>query len=293
MSPVIYPRNPSEDTVLSTWHEWRLFSLRRKAVFAWRGFRSVFRRLWRRGRTGPLLAVAVAPLAFVYVVATIVRDAIVYRADAPLRRHRAGRRGYLRHRYGGTQRVVRYREERVVQALLARVGAVATALDVPSGYGRFAPVLEAVSERLVFGDVDRSRLLGLRGSGRLHARPDVVALHVAGALPFFDDAFDLVFHLRYLHHVRSPAEREAVLAEIVRVSRRWVVLSYYRRPNLHSLVQAFQRATRGNRRRRVTMMDRRQFARAVRAAGLRPVRDRSVLPGVHAQRVVLLEKVQA
>jgi hypothetical protein len=69
-----------------------------------------------------------------------------------------------------------------------------------------------------------------------------------------------------------------------------VLLSYYRRSNLHALQRAVQEVTRSNRRRGPAMLDRRDFDRLIRETGCRVVRDRGLLPWFHAQRLVLLER---
>ncbi len=113
---------------------------------------------------------------------------------------------------------------------------------------------------------------------------------VRGALPFRTGAFDLVFNLRYLQHAHAESDRVRALAELVRVSRRYVLLSYYRRSNVHAVIRTLQSVTRGSRRRTPSMIDGGEFARLVRSAGCRTVADRGIVPWFHAQRLVLLEK---
>jgi pseudaminic acid biosynthesis-associated methylase len=79
-----------------------------------------------------------------------------------------------------------------------------------------------VTGRLVGVDVNAFAL------GRLRAalpRVDAVAA-AARALPFADASFDLVFTMGVLIHL-EPATLPAVMAEIVRCSRRWVLCGEY------------------------------------------------------------------
>jgi ubiquinone/menaquinone biosynthesis C-methylase UbiE len=47
------------------------------------------------------------------------------------------------------------------------------------------------------------------------------------ALPFRDNAFEGVLCIRILHRVPESLERRELLEEVIRVSRRWVVTSFY------------------------------------------------------------------
>ena len=49
--------------------------------------------------------------------------------------------------------------------------------------------------------------------------------------------------------------------------------------------------TRNNRRARPAMIARAEFDRLLREVGCRRVDDRSLLPGIHAQRLILLERI--
>jgi SAM-dependent methyltransferase len=274
----------------AAWNRWARLSAAGKFTMAWRGTRALLGELGRRGAFGRVAAVALAPLALLYVAGSVLRDSLVYGDGAIPARRPIERRAYLRHRYGRTQWVVNWREQRLVASFLAHVGTPERVLDAPSGYGRFVAALARVSRQsLVCTDIDQPRLASLR------AAPDcrgvsAVRSDLQGALPFATGAFDLVFNLRYLHHTHTKGEQRVALAELVRVSRRFVLVSYYRRSNLHALQRAIQEVARTNRRRGPAMIDRRDFDRMVRAMGCRVVRDRPLLPWIHAQRVVLLEQ---
>jgi len=112
-------------------------------------------------------------------------------------------------------------------------------------------------------------------------------------LPFTSGAFDVVFNLRYLHHLHMRDEQRKAVAELARVSRPYVVLSYYRRSNLHALQRRVQHVTRGSRRQRPAMIESHEFDRLVRDAGCRSVSDQPLLSWLHAQRVVPLERTDA
>jgi SAM-dependent methyltransferase len=118
-------------------------------------------------------------------------------------------------------RFVDRREQALIARALARVGApLLRLLDLPAGTGRLAGLLGARAP-LVLG-ADRSREMLRQG-----AKYDGIAVQAdAASLPFPDRAFDAVVSLRLMGHL-PPAERRAVLAEMQRVSRRFLVIAFY------------------------------------------------------------------
>ena len=119
------------------------------------------------------------------------------------------------------------RDARLVAAVLRRAGAAlppgASGLDVPCGTGRMAPALRGAlgREGRWFGaDISAEMLAEVPGGGPL-------ARASAFALPFPDGAFDVVLSCRFLHHHADPSARRAALAELARVSRGWVVASWW------------------------------------------------------------------
>lgn len=273
------------------WEEWRRMAAPARFGFAWGGVRGLLGDLRRRGMGGRVLAMALVPAGLGYALGTVVRDSLPYSAGGPVRRP-VERRAYLRHRYGGTQRLVNWREQRLVAALLRRTRRPGRVMDVPSGYGRFTPALDAsATGAVVCVDIDCERLIALRRATLEGHGTALVRADLRGVLPFASRSFDLVFNLRYLHHVGTREERQSVVAELVRVSRRYVLLSYYRRSNIHALQREVQSATRRNRRERPAMIARAEFDQMLRDVGCRRIADRSLIPGIHAQRIVLLERI--
>lgn len=222
---------------------------------------------------------------------------------------REERSAYLEERFGGWQRLVHARELRVVDSFLERLERSASRiLDAPSGHGRFTPRLlrlAAAAGRgrrrapiVVSCDRARERLAALAraegaGGPGAGARLLLARLDLLRPLPFPPRAFDLVFCLRFLHHVRTPEARRRVLEELARVSSRHVIISYYATGTLHSLQKPADRvlrALRGRRRSNVVMIRRRELLGLLDEIGCRLVAERAALPGVHAQRLALLER---
>lgn len=155
---------------------------------------------------------------------------------------------YAGQRFRSTR--ARERDPRLVDQLLQRFGpsgpAQRTVLDVPCGAGRLKDGLERSlggALRWTGADASEEMLTAVPRAGRAAAetlRAD------AARLPFADDTFDVVVCCRLLHHLPEADARQAVLNELVRVSKDLVIASYWDA----SSYQAWRRRTRGPLRRR-------------------------------------------
>ncbi len=133
------------------------------------------------------------------------------------------RRFHGAHQKGATARKWK-RIRSLVGGDLASAGAV---LDLPCGNGRFtrelldagAPLVNADLSLAMLGAAARVAESASRAPGRFRGGVQCDVAH----LPFRDDAFDVVISIRFLFHV-PRALRPALLAEMARVSRRWLVI---------------------------------------------------------------------
>jgi ubiquinone/menaquinone biosynthesis C-methylase UbiE len=119
----------------------------------------------------------------------------------------------------------RRRDPHLVAALLDRhlpANAHALLLDAPCGTGRLSDVLRARG-RYVGLDVSRAMLSEAQktSAGTAWLAGDVARL------PFRDSCFDAVVCCRLLHHLEDARALEAVLGELVRVSRALVIASFW------------------------------------------------------------------
>jgi len=196
-------------------------------------------------------------------------------------RRTAVARAYAGERWRGSRHARRTarREARLVARLLATCGPLDTALDVPCGTGRLLPLLGIRVPRLAGADGALEMLREARHQGP--APPLCVA--DAAHLPFASACTDLVLCMRLLHHFPAAADRRTVLAELARVSRRWVLVSYFDRAS----VQAWRQRRRPRARYPVA---RRDFAGDLAAAGLRERRRAWVARGWSEQVLVLAER---
>ena len=183
------------------------------------------------------------------------------------------------------------RERRQVRRLLDRAAVGGgLVLDVPSGAGRFLGEATGRGRRVVAGDSSATMLrLGCVAGARLAGWVGAVALS-AMRLPFRDGAFDGVVCIRFLHHFETPEERAEVLASLRRVSRDWVVVSFFASGSIQAFRRDIRRRWFGRPSRRYAI-PRRVFVREAERAGLRVESLRSSFRGCSEWSVALLRRV--
>lgn len=198
----------------------------------------------------------------------------------------------LRQEYESATRATHYRDDRwarsprarrtnakelaIVEAFVKRCGEAEVILDVPCGTGRFRAMLQQHCACLISADAAFEMLTAAPCELQLQA-----SVH---QLPVVEDAADVILCSRLLHHFDSQSQRAKVLSELARVSRRWIVLSYFDSANF----QAWRNLLRGKLRGRFPI-SRAQFAFEIRAAGLREHGRRYIRRGLSEQVWVLLE----
>jgi ubiquinone/menaquinone biosynthesis C-methylase UbiE len=109
-----------------------------------------------------------------------------------------------------------------------RESPVRTALDVPCGTGRLVPLLVARSITSTGADISIEML---RETSRKVGKSFPIFQASADAIPLREGSVDAVFAIRFLFHL-DRASRVAVLREMARVSRRWLILDVRHRYNL-------------------------------------------------------------
>lgn len=152
-----------------------------------------------------------------------------------------------------TERVNNWHEQRLVRRLLrdSDIGKLdGFALDLPCGYGRLYAILRELGAPVIEGDWSFPLLATAR---RYHGEhidgplPSGYLRATALQLPFRDRAFELVLSVRLSHHIREEAERIQHLREVMRVSRKWVLFTYFDAASVKNL--NYERRRRYNRKR--------------------------------------------
>jgi ubiquinone/menaquinone biosynthesis C-methylase UbiE len=193
--------------------------------------------------------------------------------------------GYERERYSSVLGRYRWRREQAaVRSLLATVppGEVAAILDCPSGIGRWHQALHSLSpEVLVCGDVSPAML---RATGSPF--PIAFVQSAAEELPFADGQFDLVFCHALAKHLPKPVQ-DAVLHDLARVSRRYVVCSLSVAHGIPGLLRGLRRA------RGAQTVSTSWVAEHAAAAGLRIRASRQTSTPLGTERSYVFERTYA
>ena len=182
------------------------------------------------------------------------------------------------------QKRVDRRERRLLGELLDEAGCDGLVLDLPCGYGRMGDLIESAGGRVIHADLDPKRVRRARehhpgGAGYLACD--------ATRIPFRDQALRGTVAVRLLQHMPDASVLEAVLAEMARISRAFVLVSYYSRASLHRFQRPIRRALWKRMKRHVLMVDDRELESIAERHGLRLARRLRLLPGLHAQTFAL------
>ncbi|MFA6133898.1 MAG: class I SAM-dependent methyltransferase [Phycisphaerae bacterium] len=135
--------------------------------------------------------------------------------------------GYATRFDQGSRRRINDREQRAVRGIFEAMPHCRSVLDVPSGAGRFLTVLTQGGREVTEMDISREILALAR------QQADSLGLQArflegdALRIPLPADSVDAVFCNRLLHHIGSPVDRVAFLREFHRVTRRYLVVSFF------------------------------------------------------------------
>ena len=195
------------------------------------------------------------------------------------------------HRFdAGPRKRIDMREQRAVQNVFSTLPDCHSVLDVPSGAGRFIKTLSQGGRRVVEMDVAFEILSYAQREGAA-LKADAQAMQGDGSrLPLINGAVDCVFSNRLLHHIQLESERQVLLREFHRVSRRFVVVSFFNYKGF-GVVRSFFKCLKGRTPPYATQPTQEQFTAEVGRAGFR-VRDvvATGMPWV-SQKYFVLEKI--
>jgi SAM-dependent methyltransferase len=176
-----------------------------------------------------------------------------------------------------TERVNNWNEQRLLQRLLrsASIDKIdGWALDLPCGYGRLYYILKDLGASVVEGDWS----FPLLGAARAFHADDRVSSPPAGYiratalnLPFKNQTFELVLSVRLCHHIREHHERLQYLREIMRVSRQWLIFTYFDSRSVKNRTHDFRRQFNGKRSK--WTLDYQEVKELGRSAGFEVVRS--------------------
>jgi SAM-dependent methyltransferase len=204
-----------------------------------------------------------------------------YRDDEPARDYNAAYERWP------TKRWSTAREGVLLGRLLERAGQATELLDLPCGGGRLSRFLDRHAALLIEADTARGQLEYARRH-RAYSRPPAWLGASALRIPLKTGAVDGAVCCRLSHHLPTVAERERLLGELLRVSRRFVIVTFF---DYHSLKNLLRRARRPfNRKPPKAAMRVAEVAAIARAHGARLAACPSLFVLSSGHRYALLEK---
>lgn len=187
------------------------------------------------------------------------------------------------------KRISDRREKRLLERILRTVGRQDTLLDVPCGAGRLSPVLARFADRVYEVDYSHEILKLCRANApRGNYRP-ILANGTALSLPFGDQVFDLVASIRLSHHLPAVDDRLAHVRELCRVSRRYVLLTFFASESLKNRMRSARRML-GSRKRGKYTLHTRDVERAAGECGLHLRASWALAPFFSGHYFALLER---
>ena len=132
------------------------------------------------------------------------------------------------------------REFRLLDRLLSSQGHSSLLLDIPSGGGRLSPRMAPYTDHLIEADIAVGQVLYGKRHSQLET-PQIWMTASAFHIPFRDNSVDGSVCCRLNHHLPTAAERERLIEELLRVSRRFVIMTFF---DYYSLKNWLRRARR-------------------------------------------------
>lgn len=138
------------------------------------------------------------------------------------------------------KRVCTNREMRVIRKCFQLTGGGHDLiLDLPSGAGRLFSAFQPFGKRFVEMDLSHEMLKFAR-TNLAQWKP---SLGVCSAfhMPLKDRSVDVAFSARLFHHVPDPQERRRYIRELCRVSRKYVVMTFFHTWSLKNILRRIRR----------------------------------------------------
>lgn len=202
-----------------------------------------------------------------------------------------------KHKTGVSRRLSHWREVQIARAALSMAGEPNLVLDLPSGAGRFWPMLCEQPNRMILAADNSQDMLN---AGMCGQPADVVARVKPFQTSAFDidlgeNAVDCIFSMRLMHHIGIAEHRLAMLKEFKRVTRDTVVLSLWVDGNYKAWKRKRSEARRPIAERDPEVQNRFVIARSTieaefKQAGFDVVGHKDFIPGFALWRIYVLRK---
>ncbi|MHC4547596.1 MAG: class I SAM-dependent methyltransferase [Planctomycetota bacterium] len=180
-------------------------------------------------------------------------------------------------------------ECRLAARALAGVDRRESVVDVPCGAGRMTVFLARLGFAPAAADVSPAMVELARQRFAQEGLAVEVEVRDLEATDWPDGAFDNLFSFRFFHHLPTDALRRQVTAEMCRVARRRVVVSYLDARSWTARRRALESRLK-QRRTGKHVLRPREMAALFEEAGFRILADHARLPLFHSLRVLVAER---
>ncbi len=128
------------------------------------------------------------------------------------------------------------RERSLIARLMGSRGRVGTMLELPCGGGRLSPSFAPWTEFLIQADTGWGQLLHANQRPPLPT-PSLLMAASGFHVPFRDASVDAVACVRLNHHLPTIEERHRLLHELLRVAKRYVLMSFFDQDSIKNRVR--------------------------------------------------------
>lgn len=167
------------------------------------------------------------------------------------------------------------------------IGAGASIADIPTGTGRFIPMLHDLGMSVTAVDVSGA-MLGVAKARKASIRDSINWVNAdASTLPFHDNSFDAVLSIRLMNHLPVPV-RAKVLDQFARIGRRYVFVAFTDVVSIQGWLRAGARRRRNVRQYPASVP---QARRELASAGLRLLSTKHLMWGISETYMCVAEVI--
>ena len=118
------------------------------------------------------------------------------------------------------------REYQILERLLRTQRPCKTMLEIPCGGGRISSRLAGTTDLLIEADIGLGQVLYGISHTKLNI-PQIWMTASAFSIPLRDASVDAAVCIRLSHHLATSEQREGLLAELLRVAKRYVIMTFF------------------------------------------------------------------
>lgn len=171
--------------------------------------------------------------------------------------------------YKGSKKYRTIKEVKILTNYIKRYGEIDAILDLPCGGGRHSALFAQNSKRIIGADIAIGQLLYGKKNCQLEI-PQIWMRASAFQIPLTNEGVDGVACIRLAHHLNTKEEKENLIKELLRVSKRFVIVSFNNSKSPKNII----RSIRGKR--KTNTFSKKEIAGVAKENGARLISCRSI-----------------